>query len=213
MHCDVLGSGATELTEVQYEGLTRTGHHPTKNFLHRLMYDPSDHLGTIATRADRRIFALADRSDAIVPFKYQAQFIDEVKAAGHLAKLIEVDAKGPQHHGTELYALAVAGACLNEVRDEPIIAAVASGRSWGEQQHALGPACVADEEVEAVHRTGGCAQSDRQPRQVARAVVKPGDDAPRSASTARRWRCGEDRPLRQKEIMLAAAKYLGQANR
>ena len=138
VHCDVLGSGATELTEVQYEGLTRTGRHPTKSFLHRLMYDPSDHLRTIVTRADRRIFALADQSDAIVPFKYQAQFIDEVKAAGHLAKLIEVDAKGPQHHGTELYALAVAGACLNEVRDEPIIAAVASGRSWGEQQHALG---------------------------------------------------------------------------
>jgi hypothetical protein len=72
-----------------------------------------------------------------VPFKYQAQFIDEVKAPGHLAKLIEVDGKGPKHHGTEFYSLAVAGACLNEVEDRPIINAVSHGRSWGEQQQAL----------------------------------------------------------------------------
>ncbi len=137
VHCDVLGSGATELVEVHYDFLAQHGYHPTKSALHRKMYDPSDHLGTIATRLDRRIFALADRSDAVVPFKYQAQFIDEVKAAGHLAKLIEVDGKGPQHHGTEFYSLAVAGACLNEVADAPIIGAVARGRSWGEQQHAL----------------------------------------------------------------------------
>ena len=138
VHCDVLGSGATELAVVQYETLKRYGYLPNMNDLHRRMYDPSDHLGTIATRADRRIFALADKSDAIVPFKYQTQFTDEVKAAGHLAKLIEVEGKGPQHHGTEFYSLAVAGACLNEVEDRPIIAAVARGRSWGEQQQALG---------------------------------------------------------------------------
>jgi pimeloyl-ACP methyl ester carboxylesterase len=137
VHCDVLGSGATELVDIHHEALKRAGFHPSKSTLHRKMYDPSDHLGTIATRADRRIFALADRSDTVVPFKYQAQFIDEVKAAGHLAKLIEVDGKGPKHHGTEFYSLAVAGACLNEVEDKPIINAVSHGRSWGEQQQAL----------------------------------------------------------------------------
>jgi pimeloyl-ACP methyl ester carboxylesterase len=137
VHCDVLGSGATELTEVEFDYLTKIRRHPNKTLLHRKMYDPSDHLGTIATRADRRIFALADKSDTVVPFKYQAQFIDEVKAAGHLAKLIEVDGKGPQHHGTEFYSLAVAGACLNEVEDKRIINAIARGRSANEQQQAL----------------------------------------------------------------------------
>jgi len=137
VHCDVLGSAASELVDVHYEGLRRAGFHPSKSTLHQKMYDPSDHLGSIPTRADRRIFALADKSDTIVPFRYQAQFIDEVKAAGHLAKLIEVDGKGPQHHGTEFYSLAVAGACLNEVEDKPIVNAVAHGRSWGEQQQAL----------------------------------------------------------------------------
>ncbi len=137
VHCDVLGSGATELTEVQYDYLTRIGYHPNKNVLHRAMYDPSDHLGSIATRWDRRIFALADRNDTVVPYKYQAQFINELKGAGHLAKLIEVEGKGAHHHGTEFYSLAVAGACLNEVEDRPIVAAVAGGRSWGEQQQAL----------------------------------------------------------------------------
>ena len=137
VRCEVLGSSATRLVDLEYDYLTQHGGHPIKTAMHRKIYDPSDHLDTIVRRADRRIFALADPSDKVVAFKYQAQFIDQVKAAGHRAMLVEVDATGEHHHDTEKYALPVAGACLNEVLDEPIIAAVARGRSWGERTNAL----------------------------------------------------------------------------
>jgi pimeloyl-ACP methyl ester carboxylesterase len=137
VRCEVLGSSATRLVDLEYDYLTQHGGHPIKTAMHRKIYDPSDHLDTIVRRADRRIFALADPSDKTVAFKYQAQFIDQVKAAGHTATLIEVDATGEHHHDAEKYALPVAGACLNEVADESIIAAVARSRSWAERTHAL----------------------------------------------------------------------------
>jgi pimeloyl-ACP methyl ester carboxylesterase len=137
VRCEVLGSSATRLVDLEYDFLIQHGGHPIKTAMHRKIYDPSDHIDTIARRADRRIFALADPSDKVVAFKYQAQFIDQVKTAGHSARLIEVDGTGEHHHDAEKYALPVAGACLNEVADEPIIAAVARGRSWAERTNAL----------------------------------------------------------------------------
>ena len=75
--------------------------------------------------------------DAIVAFKYQSQFVDGLKAAGHAAKLIEVEGEGAQHHGVEQFSLPVAGACLNGVTDESIVWAVAREQSAGRQQQAL----------------------------------------------------------------------------
>ena len=137
VQCDVLGSGPTEAVEIQYDFLTQHGYHPIKAILAKKLYDPSAHLATVIRRADRRIFALGDPSDSIVAFKYQSQFVDGLKAAGHAAKLIEVEGQGPQHHGVEQFSLPVAGACLNGVADENIVAAVAREQSWTQQQHAL----------------------------------------------------------------------------
>jgi pimeloyl-ACP methyl ester carboxylesterase len=137
VHCDVLGSGVTEVVDQEYDWLTQKGHQPTKTALRQRTYDPSSHLITIVRREDRRIFALADPADSVVPFKYQAQFVEDLKVAGHLAALIEVDGKGPKHHGVQGYALPVAGACLNEETDESLVEAVGRGRTWGQQQYAL----------------------------------------------------------------------------
>ena len=91
MQCDVLGSGATEAVDIEYDFRTHHGYHPIKVILAKKLYDPSAHLATVVRRPDRRIFALGDPSDSIVAFKYQSQFVDGLKAAGHAAKLIEVE--------------------------------------------------------------------------------------------------------------------------
>ena len=63
---DVLGSGATEAVDIQYDFLTLPGYHPIKAILAKKLYDPSAHLATVIRRADRRIFALGNPSDLIV---------------------------------------------------------------------------------------------------------------------------------------------------
>jgi len=138
VQCAVLGSGGMETVEVEYDSSIKRGYHPIKAVLARKFYDPSAHLATIGQREDRRIFALGDPRDSIVAFELQSQFVDDLNAAGHAAKLIEVEGKGPQHHDVELLALPVAGACLNGVTDESIIRAVARDQSPSQALAQLG---------------------------------------------------------------------------
>ena len=77
------------------------------------------------------------RATRLSPSNSSLNSSTRLKAAGHAAKLIEVEGKGSQHHGVEQFSLPVAGACLNGVTDESIVWAVAREQSAGRQQQAL----------------------------------------------------------------------------
>jgi pimeloyl-ACP methyl ester carboxylesterase len=129
--CAVLGSGALELVNLEYERAVKEGRQVTKASLNKAMYDPAAHIGSIERKPARRIFVLGDPADTRTPLAQQIQFIDRIKAAGHNALAIEVDGEG--HHGVSKWSVPAAGACLNNLTDELIIRAVARGQL----QHSL----------------------------------------------------------------------------
>jgi pimeloyl-ACP methyl ester carboxylesterase len=135
--CDILGSGALELVDLEFQRASDLGVKVTKAALAKKMYDPASHIDSVVARPDRRVFVLGDPTDTEVPYRFQIPFVDRFKAAGHRAMAIEVDAQGAQHHDVGRFTYPAAGACLNGVADDAIVFAIARGQSWGQQQYAL----------------------------------------------------------------------------
>jgi pimeloyl-ACP methyl ester carboxylesterase len=135
--CDVLGSGALELVDLEFYRASKLGIRVKKSALAAKMYDPASHIGEVARRVDRRIFVLGDPTDKNVLYRFQLPFVDRLMAAGHRAMAIEVEAQGAEHHDVSRFTYPVAGACLNGVADDAIVHAVVRGQTWGEQQHAF----------------------------------------------------------------------------
>ena len=121
--CAVLGSGAFEIVNLEYD-VRANGHHSVeKAALRKIMYDPSAHIDGIEPDAARRIFVIGDREDPKAAFPQQTHFVESLKAAGNHAVQIEVEAY--HHHGAARYAVPTAGACLNGLPDNKIVTAVA----------------------------------------------------------------------------------------
>jgi hypothetical protein len=118
--CAVSGSGPLELVDQQYAAGTRLGFDVVKAAVAANVYDPATHVGSVVPRRDRRIFVLGDPLDTEVPYKFQAPFVDRVKAAGHHAMAIAVEGLGAKHHDVVPATLPVAGVCLNNASDEII---------------------------------------------------------------------------------------------
>ena len=126
IQCAVLGSGAFELVNLEYDRAVKNGRKVTKAALGKVMYDPSAHIGSIEQNPARRIFVLGDPADTRTPIAQQSRFVDSLKAAGHHAVAIEVEA--PDHHGASMYSVPTAGACLNNRPEQQIIRAVANAQ-------------------------------------------------------------------------------------
>jgi pimeloyl-ACP methyl ester carboxylesterase len=117
--CAVLGSGAYELVDLEYELKTKKHHqNVVKTALARRMYDPSKHIANIEQDTERRIFVIGDPQDQKAYFPQQKHFAEALSAAGHHTDLIEVAAY--EHHGAAKYTIPAAGACLNGLSDEKI---------------------------------------------------------------------------------------------
>jgi pimeloyl-ACP methyl ester carboxylesterase len=71
----------------------------------------------------RRVFVLADRQDSIVPFAGQPLFVAEMTIRSHHAVLMELQARGAQHHGLTNEGVDVGLRCLNGETDQEIMAA------------------------------------------------------------------------------------------
>lgn len=134
LNCVVLGSGALELVDLEFERAGKLGVYVTKAGLAKKMYDPSSHIPSIVPRADRRVFVLGNPDDSAVPYRFQYSFINRMKAAGHHAMAIEVDALGSEHHDVGRFTFPVAGACLDNVSDDAILRAVVRGQTWARLQ-------------------------------------------------------------------------------
>jgi pimeloyl-ACP methyl ester carboxylesterase len=72
----------------------------------------------------RRVFVLADRQDSIVPFAGQPIFVAEMTKRFHHAVLMELQARGAQHHSLTNEGVNVGLSCLNGASDQDIISAV-----------------------------------------------------------------------------------------
>jgi pimeloyl-ACP methyl ester carboxylesterase len=123
VNCAVLGSGAFEIVNLEYD-VRAKGHQPVdKAALRKIMCDPSAHIDGIEPDATRRIFVIGDREDPKAAFPQQTHFVESLKTAGNHAVQIEVEAY--HHHGAARYAVPTAGACLNGLPDNKIVTAVA----------------------------------------------------------------------------------------
>lgn len=122
--CAILGSGAFELADLEYRYRTGKGYKVTKAALSQVMYDPSAHVADIKPSADRRILILGDRADTRTPFDQQLRFAEDIRAAGHHARVIPLLGSGENEHGATQFTLPAAGACLNKMPDEKIARAI-----------------------------------------------------------------------------------------
>lgn len=122
--CAVLGSGAFELTALQYETFAKAGSKITMAELAKRYYDPSAHIDGIRPDPTRRIFILGDPNDQRTPIDQQIRFHNQIEEAGHHVRFAFVDAKGELDHGTMQSTIPAAGACLNGVSDDRIVQAV-----------------------------------------------------------------------------------------
>jgi pimeloyl-ACP methyl ester carboxylesterase len=140
--CVVLGSGAFEIVNLEFDHHAKAHHPVDKAQLRKIMYDPSAHIDGIEPDPARRIFVLGDREDAKAAFPQQTHFVDSLKAAGNHTVQIEVEAY--HHHGAARFAVPAAGACLNGLSDEKIISAVAKMQ----QEHKLHVSDSAEDDAE-----------------------------------------------------------------
>lgn len=122
--CAVLGSGAYELAALEYDIMTSHGKNVTKEAIAKAVYDPSEHVDGIRRDPNRRIFILGDAADQRTPIDQQIRFNDDIEAAGHHVRFAFINAKGDLDHGAMQATIPTAGACLNGMSDDRIVAAV-----------------------------------------------------------------------------------------
>ena len=135
--CAVLGSGALELVDLEYARAQTENSPVTRAALGKALFDPAAHIGAIAPNPGRRVFVMGDPADTRTPFAQQFQFVQALKAAGHHAVAVEVDARSDDHHGVSKWTLPAAGACLNNLTDDLITGAVARSQPWAQQVRAM----------------------------------------------------------------------------
>jgi pimeloyl-ACP methyl ester carboxylesterase len=133
--CVVLASGS------HYQAIKRTGQAakrlvrkagakrtPTLRELRQqefdaLSFEIGSNLDRVRLDPVRRVFVLADRQDSIVPFAGQPVFVAEMAKLSHHAVLMELQARGAQHHGLTNEGVEVGLRCLNGETDQEIMAA------------------------------------------------------------------------------------------
>lgn len=92
-----------------------------------LSFDIGSNLDRVRTDPARRIFVLADRQDSVVPFAGQPLFVAEMTKRRQHAVLMELQARGAQHHGLTNEGIDVGLRCLNGETDQEIMAAPLKG--------------------------------------------------------------------------------------
>jgi pimeloyl-ACP methyl ester carboxylesterase len=85
-------------------------------------FDIGSNLDRVRRDPARRVFVLADRQDAVVPFAGQPRFVGDMAAKSHHAVLLELQAKGAQHHGLASEGVEIGLRCLNGETDQEIAA-------------------------------------------------------------------------------------------
>jgi pimeloyl-ACP methyl ester carboxylesterase len=129
--CLVLGSGAYEMAALRQESLKGRGVESTKEQIAKAIYDPSAHIDGIHRDPKRRIFMLGDPNDDTTPIDQQIRFHDQIEAAGHHVRFAFTDARDEKDHGTMSSTIPSAGACLNGLDDDRIVAAVRPKKGLG----------------------------------------------------------------------------------
>ncbi len=122
--CTVLGSGAYEMTDLEYESFQKSGIKVTKEQVAKALYDPSEHIDGIRKDPNRRIFLLGDANDQRAPIDQQIRFTDQIEAAGHHVRFAFIEARDEMEHGAMNATIPVAGACMKGWSDDRIVAAV-----------------------------------------------------------------------------------------
>jgi acetyl esterase/lipase len=119
--CAALGSGAYELADLHFKFMKTAGSKATKAQVARKVFDPISHVDEIEPDSKRRIFIIGDESDTRTPFDQQKRYAESLKAKGHHAIVIPIEASGDLEHGAAKYATPTAGACLQGSTDKFII--------------------------------------------------------------------------------------------
>jgi len=113
--CAVVSSGVVSIK-------TRSSHLNTPNFRQGRdetgnslgdVYDPIDHVSTIAPDENRRIFVLGDPRDETVSFASQQEFHEKLVSSGISSTLLVGEANDPKHHALGIAGQRVAGWCQN----------------------------------------------------------------------------------------------------
>lgn len=121
--CVALASGAYDLVDLEHKRLVEQGRTISRSSLASVMYDPASHVADIPADRSRRVFVIGDRTDTRTPFDQQTKYAEALKALGHHAVLISIEAVGDLDHGALPYALPTAGGCLRGSSDQQLIKA------------------------------------------------------------------------------------------
>jgi pimeloyl-ACP methyl ester carboxylesterase len=121
--CAVLGSGAFEVVDLHHKIITAQGATISKADLAKRMYDPASHVAEIPADPRRRVFIVGDTTDSRTPFDQQVRYANSLRARGHHALLIPVEALGGDDHAAGLYAIPTAGGCLAGTSDAALVKA------------------------------------------------------------------------------------------
>ncbi|MGE4129811.1 MAG: alpha/beta hydrolase family protein, partial [Hyphomicrobiaceae bacterium] len=119
--CAALGSGVYEHARFIYDANKPLHRDLRLKDISRTVYDPSEKIDGIAKDKRRHIYVVGDPDDAQVPFDQQRRFADQVSAAGHHARLIEVEGSGEKQHGATRYVVGIAGLCARGIEEAEIV--------------------------------------------------------------------------------------------
>jgi hypothetical protein len=87
-------------------------------------FDVGTNLERVRVDPARRVFVLGDRQDGVVPFAGQPKLVADLHALAHHARLLELPARGRQHHDLAADAVRIGLQCLNGATDADISAPV-----------------------------------------------------------------------------------------
>jgi len=155
--CAVLGSGAFELVDLEYAHKKELGLKASRAKMQDTMFDPASNAGGIQLDPKRRIFIIGDAADTRTPFDQQERYAAQLKALGHHAKLIRIEADGANEHGSTLFSLPTAGGCLKGTSDEQLAKAndnLSKRRTAAEIKQLAPPATGSAALLNASLRTG-----------------------------------------------------------
>jgi acetyl esterase/lipase len=128
--CVVLASGShyQALKRQRRQVARKATPHPADNLnearkreFDAVSFEIGSNLDRVRADPARRLFVLADRRDTIVPFAGQPRLVREMTANAHHAVLLELAAKGEQHHGLGNEGVEIGLRCLNGETDQQIM--------------------------------------------------------------------------------------------
>jgi hypothetical protein len=104
--------------------LARLTHRPQGRPHLEQIIDPIQRVPNVVRNRPRRVIVVTDPQDATVPERHQTAFVQALRRAGYAAEQFFVETYGENRHGVTPYAILVVAACVRNMSNQQIAAAL-----------------------------------------------------------------------------------------